>query len=248
MDARYAAVYPDLYARHWWWRAREAILLKQIGRLLRGVPDARILDVGCGAGMFFEALEVFGRVEGIESDRTSVERSGRWRERIHVGDLDGAFVPAAPYDLIMMLDVLEHIHRPEDVLMRAREVLRPNGRILITVPAFTWLWTSHDDLNHHVTRYSTAALRDVIARSGLATQEAGYLFQSLVVPKLLVRAKEAVFSAAPRVPTVPPPAMNQLIRAWFLAEHAIAGWLPFGGSAFAIASHASVTSPPRSRD
>jgi len=116
MDARYVAVYPDLYARHWWWRARETILLKQVGRLLRGIPDARILDVGCGSGIFFEALEAFGRVEGIESDRASVEGSGRWRERMHVGGLDGAFVPSAPYDLIVMLDVLEHIHRPQDVL------------------------------------------------------------------------------------------------------------------------------------
>ena len=236
MDAPYAAAYPELYARHWWWRVREDILLRRIRRLLRGVPDPRILDVGCGAALFFDALQALGHVEGVESDRDAVERSGRWRDRIVVGDLDDAFVPPSPFDLILMLDVLEHISKPEDVLIRAGQILRPHGRILITVPAFTWLWTAHDEMNHHVTRYSAAAMRDVIASSGLVTLEAGYLFQSLVVPKLLVRAKEAVLSRGPRVPDIPPPPINAIIQAWFRAEHAVAGWLPFGGSMLAIAA------------
>ena len=241
MDTQYAAAYPELYARHWWWRSREDMLLRKIRGLLRYVPDARILDVGCGAGLFFEALEPLGHVEGVESDRASVEQSGRWRDRIVVGDLDDSFVTAAPFDLILMLDVLEHIARPEEVLARAGQLLRPDGRILITVPAFTWLWTSHDELNHHVTRYSAAEIRDVIARSGLVALEAGYLFQSLVVLKLLVRAKEALSSGRPRVPDIPTPAINAVVQAWFRAEHAVAGWLPFGGSTFAIAALAPST-------
>jgi SAM-dependent methyltransferase len=236
MDAPYAAAYSELYGRHWWWRVREDILVGRIRGLLRGVPDARILDVGCGAALFFDALQPFGHVEGVEADRAAVDRSGRWRDRIFVGALDNSFVPAAPFDLILMLDVLEHMAAPEDALIRAAQILRPHGRILITVPAFTWLWTAHDEMNHHLTRYSAAALREVIARSGLVTLEAGYLFQSLVLPKLLVRAKEALSSRTPRVPGVPPPAINAIIRAWFRAEHALVRWLPFGGSALAIAA------------
>ncbi len=245
MDVGYATAYPEFYARHWWWRVREDILLRRIRRLMRGVPDARILDVGCGAALFFDALQEFGHVEGLESDRAVVDRSGRWRDRIVVGDLDGTFVPAAPFDLILMLDVLEHISRPEDVLRRASQILRPRGCILITVPAFTWLWTAHDEMNHHVTRYSAAALRDLLTRSGLVTLEAEYLFQSLVVPKLLVRAKEALSSRRPRVPAIPSPAVNAIIQAWFRAEHAVAGWLPFGASALAIAAlaHSPATEP-----
>jgi SAM-dependent methyltransferase len=236
MDAQYAAAYPQLYARHWWWRTRERILLARIGDLLQGVAAPRILDVGCGAAMFFDALDAFGHVEGVESDAAAVERSGRWRSRISFGNLDAHFVPAAPFDLILMLDVLEHIAQPEAVLSRARELLAPRGRILITVPAFQWLWTSHDTLNQHVLRYSTGTLRDLIARAGLAADETGYLFQSLVVPKLLVRIKESIVPSAPRVPSVPPPALNAAMQTWFRIEHALAGWLPFGGSAFAVAS------------
>ena len=234
MDARYASAYPDLYARHWWWRVREQILLKKIGTLLRGVPDARILDVGCGAALFFDALEPLGRVEGVESDSAAVALSGRWRDRIVVGDLDDRFAATAPYDLILMLDVLEHIAAPEAVLKRASDLLRPGGRILITVPAFTWLWTSHDELNRHVTRYSAAELRQVVAASGLVTLESSYLFQSLVLPKLLVRAGEALRPAPPRVPRIPSPPVNAAIQAWFRFEHAALGWLPVGASTLAV--------------
>jgi 2-polyprenyl-3-methyl-5-hydroxy-6-metoxy-1,4-benzoquinol methylase len=235
VDADYAAAYPALYARHWWWRVREQILLRKIKALLRDVPDARILDVGCGAALFFDALEPFGRVEGVESDGAAVAHSGRWRDHIVAAGLDDDFVPAAPYDLILMLDVLEHVVAPEQVLCRAGRLLRPNGRILITVPAFTWLWTSHDEMNHHVARYSRAALRRVVAASGLATVESRYLFQSLVLPKLIVRAAEGAYSRARHVPTVPAPAINALIQSWFRLEHAALGWLPFGGSVLAIA-------------
>ena len=239
MDAQYAAAYPDLYRRHWWWRVREQILLRKIETLLDGVPDARILDVGCGAGLFFDALERFGHVEGVESDTAAVAAGGRWRERIFVGHLDDRFAPSAPYDLILMLDVLEHIAGPDQVLRRAGRLLRPNGRILITVPAFTWLWTSHDEINRHVTRYSAGELRALVAASGLATQESSYLFQSLVAAKLLVRAREAISPAAPRVPGIPPAPVNAMAQVWFRAEHAAFGWLPFGASTLALVSRPS---------
>jgi len=67
------------------------------------------------------ALQQFGDVRGIESDTGSVERSGRWRERIVVGTLDDHYAPPAPFDLILMLDVLEHVEDPEGILRLATE-------------------------------------------------------------------------------------------------------------------------------
>jgi hypothetical protein len=65
--------------------------------------------------------------------------------------------------------------------------------------------------------------------------ETRYLFQSLVVPKLLVRAKETVAGRRQQVPRVPPAAANAALQTWFRVEHAVAGWLPFGGSLLAVA-------------
>jgi SAM-dependent methyltransferase len=236
MDAQYAAAYPDLYRRHWWWRVREDILLRKIGELFKDGRAARILDVGCGAALFFDALDRFGSVEGLESDRTVVERSGKWKSRVTIGELDDSYTPSAPYDLILMLDVIEHIRDPSPLLRRASQILAPTGRLLVTVPAFSWLWTSHDDMNHHVTRYTARQLQAAIDGAGLVTLEIGYLFQSLVVPKLLVRAKESLVSRTPRIPRILPPVLNRAARAWFRAEHRVAGRLPFGGSLLAVAA------------
>lgn len=239
MDAEYTAAYARLYREHWWWRVREEILLRKIRHILGSrSPGARILDVGCGAGLFFDALERLGHVEGIESDRLAVEQAGRWRSRIHIGELDDTFQPDSSFDLILLLDVVEHVDRPDRLLRRAASFLGPAGRIVVTVPAFNWLWTSHDELNHHVERYTAKEMRDLMNDAGLTAIETSYLFQSLLLPKLLVRAKEALTAPAARVPHVPSRAVNIALQAWYRSEYMFAGGLPFGSSVLAIAQRA----------
>jgi 2-polyprenyl-3-methyl-5-hydroxy-6-metoxy-1,4-benzoquinol methylase len=236
MDAALASAYAELYRTHWWFRVREAILLRKIEALLRDGPrPARILDIGCGAGVFFDALSRFGHVEGIESDVAIVGQSGRWRDRITLGELDDSFKPATPFDLILLLDVLEHVSGPDQLLRRAHRLLARNGRIIMTVPAFQALWTTHDDINHHLRRYSTGLMRRTILDAGLIVDEMTYFFQSLVLPKLIVRLLEAMKGAAPRVPRTPSRFLNSSLEAWFSSEFAIAGRLPFGTSLMAVA-------------
>jgi SAM-dependent methyltransferase len=237
MDAQYAAAYPDLYRHHWWWRVREGILLSKIRHMLADVAEPRILDVGCGAALFFDALQQFGRVHGIESDAAAAEQSGRWRSHIAVGELDDSYEPEAPFDLILVLDVIEHVAEPVQLLRRAGEILAPGGRILITAPAFRWLWTRHDELNQHRMRYTAAGMRSTISGAGLVTIETGYMFQSLLLPKLLVRLREALSAGPARVPRVPSAVVNRAARTWFKAEYSIAGWLPFGASVLAVAAN-----------
>ena len=236
MDASYTEAYADLYRQHWWWRVREGILLERIRELLGNrANDARILDVGCGAGLFFDALEQFGRVEGIESDPIAVAQSGKWRSRIHMGEVE-TFTSDKPFDVILALDVVEHIRMPAVMLRNAARLLAADGHMVITTPAFNWLWTSHDRLNHHVKRYTALEMRTLIRDAGLDPIDTRYLFQSLVVPKLLVRTMEALRPASPSVPKIPPASLNHALETWFRAEHAIAGWLPFGSSVMSVAS------------
>ncbi len=235
MDATYAAAYARLYREHWWWRVREGILLRTIRQILGARSrDARILDVGCGAGLFFDALEAFGHVEGIEADRVAVEQSGRWRDRIHLGAL-ATFRSHAAYHLILLLDVLEHVEHPEILLRQGAAMLAPGAAVLVTVPAFDWLWTSHDDLNHHVKRYSAKEMRRLLRNAGFEVEETRYLFPSLVLPKLLIRAREALAPSSASVPRVPGRLLNRALAGWFRAETLIAGWLPFGSSLLVVA-------------
>ena len=237
MESHYVAAYAALYREHWWWRVRERILLARI-RQLAGTRagSLRILDIGCGAGLFFDALSALGDVEGIESEADAVSQSGRWRDRIHLGTLE-TYTSAEPFDVILVLDVVEHIDAPLAFLRRVPELLAPGGHVIVTVPAFDWLWTSHDDLNHHVRRYTTGELRRLVDAAGLQTLETRYLFQSLVIPKLAVRARETLLGASPKLPRVPSKGANEVLQRWYRFEDAVAGWLPFGGSAMAVAAH-----------
>ena len=234
MEATYTAAYASLYREHWWWRVREQILLRKVSGILSGRPSARMLDVGCGAGLFFDKLEPFGHVEGIESDLLAVEQSGRWKDRIHVGEL-ATFNSDGAFDLLLMLDVLEHVPDPEALVRQGAALLAPRGAMLVTVPAFDWLWTGHDDLNHHLRRYTAPQMCGLLRHAGLEVMETQYLFQSLILPKLLVRAKEALLPTPASLPRLPQPFLNHALQAWFRSENAVAGWLPFGTSVLVIA-------------
>ena len=211
--------------------------MEVIARLVSSMPSPRLLDVGCGAGLFFDRLAQYGHVEGVEADRSAVEQSGRWRDRIHLGHLspDGA-----AFDVILLLDVLEHVDDARALLRTAASRLSPRGRMLITVPAFQCLWSSHDVLNHHVRRYSRSGLTADLEASGLNVVDARYLFQSLVAPKLGVAMLETLMPTAPRVPRIPSPLVNDILQSWVRFEHAVLGWLPFGASVLAVAAPASL--------
>lgn len=234
MDATYASGYAALYRGHWWWRARERMLLQEVARVAGG-RRLRILDAGCGAGLFFDALQRFGDVEGVEADEGLVAQAGPWRDRIVVGSLDDGFSPSQPYDLILLLDVLEHVPDPDVALRRARALATPEAALIVTVPALRALWTSHDNLNAHRTRYRRGELRDALTRTGWHAVTLQYLFASLVVPKLLVRGMEAIAHPTPAAPRIPPEPMNRLLEAICSVDLAMRGVWPVGSSLLAVA-------------
>jgi SAM-dependent methyltransferase len=233
MDPGYAAAYRDLYERHWWWRARETFLLDRLDAGAAGRTDLRILDVGCGDALFFSPLSTYGTVRGVEPDK-AVLSEGPWRSMIHAGTLD-TFEVKAPFDWILMLDVVEHLEEPAKALRRARELARDDTTLFITVPAFQSLWTRHDDLNHHHARYNRSSLSAVLSAAGWNAVELKYFFHWLVPLKLLVRLKEVVVPGDPDVESVPGEALNTLARAVSLAEQQWLSWLnlPFGTSLYA---------------
>jgi len=236
MDADYARQYEQLYRRHWWWRAREALVLD----VLRDAKFPRgggVLDVGCGNGLFFETLSEFGSVEGVEADAALVPPDAPHRDRIYVGPFDRAFGPEQRYALIVMLDVLEHMADPQAALDYATELLEDDGALLITVPAFRALWTAHDDLNRHYTRYTKSSLARLTDAAGLRTERQRYFFHWLVIPKLLVRGKEKLFGARPGTPQIPPAFINRSVYALSRCEQKLTGLvpLPVGSSLMVLA-------------
>jgi 2-polyprenyl-3-methyl-5-hydroxy-6-metoxy-1,4-benzoquinol methylase len=238
MQSEYARQYRDLYQQHWWWRARERAILAEIRRLgFLEDGTANILDVGCGDGLLFSSLAGFGKVFGVESDETTLAADSPWRERIYCQPFDGNFQPSRRFDLILMLDVLEHLPDPAAALEHARSLLRPEGRILITVPALNALWTTHDDINHHYIRYDRQSFRTLASAAGVDLMSMQYLFHWTCPIKLLIRLKERLWQTTPQPPKVPLRLINRMLLALACAELRVAAHLrlPFGSSLLAVA-------------
>ena len=115
-------------------------------------------------------------MEGVELLGYLIDDNEPYRKRIHVGPFDASFVPGKRYGLILMLDVLEHLADPKGALEHALQLLEPDGNLIVTVPAFKLLWTSHDDINEHVTRYTRKCFSALAERSGLKVDRARYFF------------------------------------------------------------------------
>jgi SAM-dependent methyltransferase len=236
MDPEYGRAYRHLFERHWWWRAREEVIVDTLERYRPPGGWRDILDVGCGDGLFFDTLARFGEsVEGVEPAEELVNGEGDGARRIHITPFDDTFQPGKRYSLILMLDVLEHIPDATQALRRVRDLLEPGGLFVVTVPAFPVLWTHHDDVNHHLVRYTKKSLSRALTNAGLAAAHCEYFFHWTFPAKLVVRAMERVLPRGNGVESVPAKPINSLFLGLSRLERRIVrGALPFGSSLIAV--------------
>ena len=240
MDAKYGDAYRELFEKHWWWRSRTEFIVEKIRQLTPASGWKRILDIGCGDALFFDRLADFGDVEGVEPAADLVNPKGPHRDQIYVGPFDENFRPGKQYSLALMLDVLEHLDDPAGALRHALELLTPDGVAIVTVPAFMTLWTNHDALNHHRTRYTKKTFRQVAEAAGLKIAEERYLYHWTCPVKLAVRVAEKIVSARPEAPKVPAWFVNEPLYALSRLEQKTVSALPmpFGSSLMVVGRRA----------
>ncbi|MGI8904044.1 MAG: class I SAM-dependent methyltransferase [Solirubrobacteraceae bacterium] len=181
MDDRLMKLMLDLDERHWWYRGRRRIIRAELDRLAPAA-GARVLDAGCGSGRTLAQLETYGEVCGIElnDDAAAVARA-RGHGEVRVGRLESLPWPDGTFDLITCLDVIEHTPEDRTTLRELRRVCRPGGRLLLTVPAYQFLWSAHDEANHHYRRYSHGTLGRACADTGWHLKRMTS-FNSLLLP------------------------------------------------------------------
>ncbi len=213
---------------HWWYRARRDILRDYIARYAGLPPGARILEIGCGTGHNLSMLAQFGSVEAIEIDDASraiaSERLGQPVGSAPLPELPG--VERGGYDMVAVLDVVEHIADDVAALKAMATLLKPGGTILIAVPAHQWLWSAHDVVNHHHRRYSKATLTAAIEAAGLRARKTRW-FNSLLFP-LAAAARVAVKLTGRDDSDDSPPAkpLNALFERVFRLERHLVGRVP----------------------
>lgn len=248
MDARLYRDMGRLEDHHWWFRGRRAVLRDVLQARLPIVGHRRILDVGCGTGGMLPMLSEFGDVEGLEGSLEGVEQSrARMGERasIHHGWLPDGIPVGARYDLVTAFDVLEHLDDPVAALANIRAALASVGLFACTVPAWPFLWSRHDELNHHRRRYTRTTLREHLTEGGFVVRHLSCFNVALFPAVAAVRLAHRVFklprggSAGSDLAEIPGP-LNTLLEGIFSAERFFVPWLrlPVGVSLLAIAAPA----------
>jgi SAM-dependent methyltransferase len=226
MDRDYEQQTHRVEDSHWWYRGRRKVLERVVDSM-RLPARTRILDAGCGSGRNKVELARQGTVTGVELSRTSVEIA---RAR-GVGDvIEGSILempfPAESFELAVSLDVIEHLDDDAAALRELRRVVVPGGRLLVTVPAYQWLWSGHDEINHHHRRYTRRSLLSVAQHAGWECVRTTY-FNSLLLPvAILLRALDPLSSKTTESSLdlwVPPAAANWTLERPLAIEAAVIG-------------------------
>jgi SAM-dependent methyltransferase len=190
MDQRLMNAMLELDDRHWWYRGRRRIIRAELDRL--SLPaGSRVLDAGCGSGRTLEELGRYGEVFGVELDpgAAAVARD-RGCGEVLIGRLEELPWEDGYFDLITCLDVIEHTPDDRATLRELRRVCRPGGFLLVTVPAYQGLWSTHDVANHHYRRYSRARLRAAALDAGWRLRRMTSFNGLLLGPAAAVRLAE----------------------------------------------------------
>ncbi|MGH8807149.1 MAG: class I SAM-dependent methyltransferase [Noviherbaspirillum sp.] len=238
---------PDAYLemaateeRHWWFAGRRSVLSWLIAKLDLPV-QASILEIGSGTGGNLPMLSAFGKVSAMELDEVArgiAMQKTNGRFDIRAGSCP-AHIPFAGerFDLVCLFDVLEHIEDDVATLSAIKALSAKEGRVLVTVPAYRWLWSGHDEFLHHKRRYVASELQEKIASAGLRVEKISY-FNTLLFPlAAAVRIKDRLFrSSSPSGTALPPSPVNTVLRHVFGAERFLLDRLnlPFGVSLVAV--------------
>lgn len=179
MDLKEAEILGDAVADHWYYRSKAAALM----RLLGGTPAGVILDVGAGSGFFSRYLaqntparEIWCVDSSYAGDSDSLAAGKPIRYRQSLG--------TSAADLVLMMDVLEHVDDDAALLREYVARVGAGAVFVISVPAFGFLWSGHDEFLGHRRRYTLAQIRRVVRDSGLVLEKSAYFF-ALVFPLAL---------------------------------------------------------------
>lgn len=237
MDPDYYRQMAALQSDHWWYEGRRTILASIIKHL--PLPkNAQILEAGCGPGANLTMLSCFGELSAFEPEEYASQHAAQISGMtVKTGTLPDHIPFEHNFDLIGAFDVIEHIDDDVAALNALRQHLKKNGYALFTVPAHPWLWSHHDDINHHKRRYTHKSFKTALQRAGFQVEKISYYNMWLFPLAVAVRfLKKLVNAKGESDVTLPAPPVNKVLRWIFSTEQYLLKHcnLPFGLSLIAL--------------
>jgi len=229
----------EIEKSHWWFVARQRILLDIIQKRIRLPGGSRVLDVGCGTGAVLEELSQHYDTYGTDSSQLAIDLCReRGLQNAYHCTLESFPHRELRFDLVTLLDVIEHIDDDVAILRQAHTFLKPKGCVLVTVPAYQFLWSRHDVVNRHKRRYLRSQVRRVLEESGFRVEMISYFNTFLFPAALVARLAERLFH--PEKDTtldVPAGFLNSLLASLFASERHVLRrtTLPYGLSVVGLA-------------
>jgi SAM-dependent methyltransferase len=224
----------ELEKWHWWFQGRRAIFFGVLDRYLPRAEEgderpapATILDLGCGMGGMLPSLSRYGRVIAFDMSCESLQHCRqRGFKEVTLGD--GYHLPFADsgFDLVSLFDCVEHIDDDRAVLREVGRVVRPGGLVMVTVPAYQFLFSDNDVVAHHKRRYTAGELKRKLREAGFTPVKTSYyntILFPVIVPLVLLKKLKMKLLGVPEKPRsnisyAIPRALNALLAATFSAE------------------------------
>lgn len=177
----------DIERIHWWWEGRREL----VKLMLLNKKPKNILDVGCGTGetlSFLKDLYPRAKLYGVDTSQKAINYSKkRGHKNIYKSNANKLPFKDGLFDIILFLDVLEHIKDDQSVIDEAKRVLKKGGTILITSPGLSFIWSEHDTKQGHKRRYTRRAIRKLAKTASLKDEFVSYFNFFLSPPIILIR-------------------------------------------------------------
>ncbi len=161
---------------YWWHIGRFRIMESYLGLATKGAKKqkTKILNIGCGTGGTIKILEQFGSVENVDVSDDAIKLMKK--AGYSVTKVSGIKLPfkEATFNVVGAFDVLEHIDEDVAALAEWMRVLKPGGKVVLTVPAYKWLWSEHDTSLHHHRRHTRKGIKQRAVEAGLDPVKVSY--------------------------------------------------------------------------
>jgi len=247
MEHEHLERYYELGKSYWWLVGKYRVITDTVRRYAPppvAGRASRILDLGCGPGNLLDDLLLHGDTFGSDFSQDALRFCAqRGFSRLFRADFHSLPLREGKFDLVTCIDVLEHLSDDRKAIRELVRILRPGGVLIVSVPAFMFLWGDHDTIYGHYRRYTTGEIRERLEDAGLRIQKLSYFEPLFLLPLLLYRkikklvGNEGSLKQRDDFRSLPAP-INAMLRELVAAERFPLRHInfPFGVTILAVAS------------